>query len=342
MKSGQFANSDATSTGNFLLSPVSDLTVTSLVKRTVFYFDNQGGGKLSYYYLGKNYNTNLSDGSSYTGTTVSYAKFGPATTVLKQTNTDDVTFVVTRFFGTNYGIIYTEHYWPDGSYRGQDTGSFGLGSQNSGGNAPAALNSRSLQVSDAGSAFNLSFGTDAFSQISFDGNFSSGAGNYSYNVTAPNSATIDLAYIVPTDVSGRTSAANLAFYAPNLAYLINGDNTVSAAVLGNLNSLAYGSGVGKTLYFTNNYNQAVSTVQVGLDGNMNSTGGLEFSAGYALSTFTPAADMYQLNFWSGNYTGNPGWLQLNYISATNGTYKVSIFDPGNNPLYVEYGKFGQP
>ena len=340
-KVGRFTNDDGSLIGSLTYAPQSDMTVTSLVRRTVFYFGSQGDGLSTYYYHGTNYNTRLNDGSQFIGRTLAYTKYSPVTTLLKQTNASGTLFIFYRYTGTNYGITYTERYSADGSYISRDTGYFGLGVQQPGGNAPASLNGRGLAVSSLGGTFDLGFLAGTFSQQSFVEGIDTGVGSYTYGLTDTNTASLALTYTAPADVSGGTSSANLTFYAPNLAYILNADNTVSPANLWNLGNYAYGSAVGKTLSLTNNFNGAVASAQPGNDGKVNISGALTLSANYSVNPYSPSGDLYSLNIWGGSFSGNQGWLQLNYSTAANGTYKLTVFDYSNNPLSTEQGMFGQ-
>ena len=341
-KLARFTNSTSAIVGDMMLAATPSLTMTSLVKKAIFYVTDQGQGKSTFFNLGKYYVTNLLNGSVYIGTTLSYAKFSPVTTLLKQTGSNGVTYTVARYYGTNYGSAYTESYGLGGTYLGSDTGTFGFGSLRTNGTAPADLVNRSLSIKAGSSFFRLAFGAGTFSQLSPTVDFENGVGSYAYELAGPNVGNINLNYIAPTDINGTGSSTLLNFFAPNLAYLINADSTVSAAILSNATNFSTATPVDKVLTVTNTTSGLVSQFQFLSDGTFSVNGDSPATGTYTLTTYSPETEMLQLTFGTGPFAGNLGWLQLNYGSLVGGSYKLSIFDGGNSLLDDERGNFGQP
>ena len=340
-KSARFTNNTSAGSGDITFATTSSLTMTSLVKKAIYYVNGQGRGKSTFFNLGKYYVTNLLNGETYVGTTLAYTKFSPVTTLLKQTGSNGLIYTVARYLGTNYGTAYTERYGLDGTYLGSDTGVFGFGSLRPGGTAPASLVNRSLAISANSGFFKLAFANDTFSQQSPAVDFENGVGSYAYELAGPNSGNLALLYAAPADLAGGTSSTLLNFFAPNLAYLINADSTVSAAVLSSSTNFTLASPVDKVLSATNAANGLVSQFQLLSDGTFTVNGDWAATGSHALNAYSPETDMVQLTFADGPFAGTYGWLQLNYGSTTGGSYKLSIFDGGNVLLDAQRGNFGQ-
>lgn len=339
-KAGQILDGNGVGLGTFQLSSLADLTATSLVKRTIYYFGTQGDGQSSYYFSGKNYNTNLGTGFTYSGTTIYYNKFSPATTVIKQTNEFETVYIVSRYLGKDFGMTYTERYWPNGTLKSQDTGYFGLGSETSGAWASADITGRKMLVRSGGNSINLSFGNSTFAQSSFSDNFETGSGSYYYSASDAFTGNLQLNYSAPATLNGATDSAILSYFAPNLAYIRNTDSTVNIAIFDTAGNYANGSAIGHSLSLTNVYNGLVSSLQLGNDGSVAGFGSLNLGGTYSWSNFSPSSDMLELNISAGPWSGDHASLQLCYSSARRGTYKIWIFSSGNSLLNSEQGFFG--
>lgn len=337
----RFTNQNAIDSGSWTITNTPSMTVTSLVKRTVYYVNTAGAGEATYFNSGKFWTTDLSTSATNSGTSLSYAKFSPIATLLKQTNSAGCFYTIAKYDGTNYGSAYVERYRPDGSYLGSESGNFGFASPSSDPNAPPTLAGRSISIFSGSSSFKLGFSTSTFSQQSADSSFDGGIGNYSYSMVTGNAANLALNYTAPANLSGNSSLAALQFYAPNLAYLENADSTVSAAVLhGSDNSYAT-SLAGKLIFVRDAFSGAIKQYQLNSDGSFYLSGGANGTGSYYDTSVSPQVSMLQIVFSSGDYAGNTGWLQLNYDASNHGSCQTSIFDSGNNLLEVQRGSFSQ-
>ncbi len=327
--------------GNLKLTLTPSMTITSLVKRTLIYVNEKGVGQASYFNAGKFLATDLLAGNSNVGTTLVFSKFSPIITILKQTNEAGQFYTVVKNIGTNYGSTYVERYRPDGSFMGTEMGVFGLVSQQAEALVPPELVNQHISVYSGNKYFELAFTGNTFSQQSYQDSLESGVGNYSYSVTDTNTSSLALYYTAPANLNGSGSSTVFSFYAPNLAYLINSDNTISAAVFSVLTNSFTAAPFDRTIATTNLADGSVIQYEFFSDGNFSVTGQFSSTGSYTYNSFSPETGMFQLTFANGDYAGNSGWLQVNYDSTNNGNFKATIFDGGNNLLNVGRGNFGQ-
>ncbi len=339
--SARFINNSTLDTGKLAFSFTPSLTMTSLVKQTFVYVNNQGLGKSTYFNAGKFSITDLASGLINNGTTLSYSLFGPANTLLRQTNSDGLIYTVTRYFGTNFGGAYVERYSPNGSLLGTDTGLFGFASQRPEGNAPADLDNRSVSISTSNSLSQLAFSADTFSQQSQDEGFESGVGDFVYGLADASTGNLLLTYTAPADISGSSSSADISFFAPNLGYLINGDSTVSMVAVSNLTGSLVSAPINKFISVTNAVYGYISQFQFLSNGSFSITGDTPGTGSYTYKAYSPETSLLRLTYESGYYAGNSGSLQLNFVSTNNGSYKRFIFDGSTNLLDAAHGNFGQ-
>ncbi len=339
--SARFTNLTAFDSGRLALNVTPSLAITSLVKRTVFYVNDNGVGQSHYFNAGKFLVTDLLTGATNAGTTLAYAKFSPIATLLRQTNAAGQTYTVSKYNGENFGTTYLEKYRPDGSLLGTETGVFGFAAQELAGNAPGNLANRGLTVFQTGSAFSLAFAGTTFSQQSSDEVYESGVGAYDFVLSDANTLNLTLNYLAPANLNGTSSSATFSFFAPNLAYLVNADGAIGAAVLAPIASPAITSPANKTYWLTNKDTGEVKKYQFFGDGSFGISGNSTAGGTYSYSPFSPRTGMAQLMFSTGAYSGNQGWLQLNFDAGGKGNYKHSILDSGNQLLNVQRGDFGQ-
>jgi Divergent InlB B-repeat domain/Bacterial Ig domain len=340
--SARFINNNTLDTGNLSLNFSPSLIVTSLVRQTLFYINSLGAGKSTYFYAGRFYVTDLLTGSTNDGKTLSYSLFSPLNTLIRQTNGNGLTYTVTKSIGTNFGAAYVERYNPDGSLFGTDTGHFGFASQRVDGNAPAELGDQSLSISSGNSWFRLSFFGDTFSQQSASDSFDTGVGLYRYALADTNTGNLSLSFTAPANLNGSSSSTALSFYAPNLAYLVNPDNTISAATLSRFVNASASAPVDKTISAVDTANGITSQFHFSGDGFFSYSRNSLGAGSYTYNVFSPETSMIQMTFNTGDYAGYSGSLQLDYSSTDGGNFKTSVFDGANNLLNVERGNFSQP
>ena len=340
-KSARFTNNTEIDSGNWLFESTPSLTMTSLVRKTTVFISGQGSGRTTYFNAGKFLNTDLIAGVTNGGTTLSYLKYSPRATLLKQRDDTGFFYTVARYSGTNFGTAYVERYNTDGSYAGSDRGFFGFMSQPPGGNAPADLANRSLSIQSGNGLLKLAFNDTTFGQQSSSSDLVSGVGNYSYTLADANIGNLVLNYTAPADLNGGSSSTQLTFFAPNLGFLVNADNTVNAAVLSSSTNFSSSAPVNTSLLATNAANGNTYQFQFSSDGSFSTTGDSPATGSQTYTAYSPVTGLYQLTFATGTYAGDLGWLQLNYDSPGAGNYKVSIFDNANALLGVERGNFGQ-
>ena len=341
LKSGRFTDSTTNMFGNVYFTNTPELNVNSLVRRTIYFINNLGQGKSTFFYSGKNYSTNLVNGEVTVGTTIAYTKSSPVTTLLKLTNRNEITYIMTRSLGTNYGTAYTERHLPNGAYLSSDVSFFGFGSQLIEGNAPSSLANLDLTIMSGDNSFKLAFGNESFSQQCRNSTYDNAVGNYAYTFADPNRVNLTLNYVAPTDIGGGNSSTLLSFFAPNLAYLVNWDNTVSAVLVGTASGFATGAAIGQSLSFTN-ADSSVNIFQLVNNGTFSGYGTWSSTGIYTYNNYGPETDMFELSFDSGQFSGDIGWLQINYTSVSSGSYKLSVFDGANNLVHSEQGNFGSP
>ncbi len=337
-----FTSSNTQMSGTVFLSPTTTLCGTSLVNQTVIYVSRQGIGQSVSFTSGKFATTDLVSGATNLGFTTSFGRYSPLNYYLKLTNAAGTTYTVTRYLSANYGLAYFENYAANGSYLGSDISFFGLASSAPSGNVPANLLNQNLHTFSGNNTFDLAFSLTTFSQQSFSPDFANGVGNYDFTLTDPNHAQLTLNYTATPDLVSQNNSTLLNFFAPNLAWFINPDNSVGASILQNLTSQSAATASPNSIIITNVSNGQMNQFQFSNDGTYALTGSLAATGNYTFSPYSPLANLMQLTFDNGNFSGDSGWLQLNYNSANGGNYQFSISDSSHNLLYTETGIFGQP
>ena len=325
-----------------LLEAVPVLAATTVTSKSLIYIGSQGQGTSNSYTANTYVSLNLTTGLPSTGSSYTYSTYGPAGALLKQTDTNGLTYIVATFDGTNYGRTYSESYNSTGNLMGTAAGTFGLVSQRPGGNAPANLFNAELTFQSLGSWFKLSLATNRFAQFSTSDTNDCGVGSYTYGRTSTNAGNLTLNFTAPLDVAGSISLAQMRFFAPNLAYYTNNDGTVGGAVLGKAESFAPVTLAAVTLNATNDATGNLNQFNFNADGSFSIAGYLSSAGSYTFAAYSVESGLAQLTFTGGILAGDIGALQLDYSGQGSGKYLLSIFDSNNNLLGTSRGVFGQP
>ncbi len=336
-----YSNVDNSLAGLIQFSPATTLAPASLANQSVIFVGTDGQARSNVYAASTYVSVDLLTRSTNRGTSYTYTIYSPVAALLKETDTNGLTYKVVNFVGTNYGTSAAESYGVSGVFKGASLKFFGLASQRAGGNAPTNLNNRSAAFDTIGSQFTTSFATNTFAQFSPTLAYASGVGSYNYGRITNNLGSLSLAYSAPGELAGGTSSVKLQFFAPNLAVYTNTDGTVGHAIFGATEKLApatlAGAVIGTTNYAGANPNQFTFNE----DNSFVASGFLNLAGTFAYAVYAPESALVQLNFTAGDFAGSTGALQLDYDTAAAGRYRLSIFDSTNTLIGTSVGGFGQ-
>lgn len=335
-----YANNDSGASGQMQFAPAPTLVPASLANQSVIFVGSDGQATSNSYTSSTYVSIDLQTRSTNKGTSYTYATYSPVAALLKEIDTNGLTYKVANFEGTNYGTSYSESYTKTGAFSGASLKFFGLTSQRAGGNGPTNLYNRSVTFDSVGSRFWLSLASNTFAQFSPTPNFDSGVGSYTYGPVNTNVANLTLNYERPSEVAGNTGNVKLQFFAPNLAIFTNADKTVGHATLGNSDKLSPASLAGTSINTTNQTGANVNQIIFNADNTFQIIGFLNVAGTYEYSTFSPENGMVQLTFTSGNLAGDNGTLQLDYDTPFAGKYRLSVFDNTNTLMGNSTGSFG--
>ena len=223
----RFTITNDASTGGILFTTTPALVVPNLVNQTLINVKADGTGDSTRFTTVQSIKSDLITRVTNPPIAYAYAAYGPLTAVVKQTSTNGVSYLLATMRGTNYGDSYSEDYSPTGNLIAIHQGVFGLTSQRPAGNAPTNLVNRSALFSSGGDSFQLSFATNAFTQLDPANNLQvEGSGNYTYARVGTNAGNLNLNFVSPS----QTSSALFLFAAPNFAVFTNLDTTLGTAI----------------------------------------------------------------------------------------------------------------
>ena len=224
-------------------------------------------------------------------------------------------------------------------------------------NVPTSLAGLNLMVAPENDyPFQLSFGTNTFSQFPLDTNYenSVAGGYYGFAASGALTGQLSLTNQVPPDaVSNGTESVEITFVRPGWAVFTNdgGSGTIQYYTATNL---APKSWSGHTITITSPYPvvTGVLTNTFKLT-SVNDFTGSNYAGTYTAANFSPVADWLQLIVTGevsgggsgGVVIGYPGpspdyYLELEFTTATSGSYQLENYiDPGTTPLEVQRGSF---
>lgn len=337
-----YATSNSSLAGTAKFTPVATLAPVSLANQSVIFVGSDGRARSNSHTSSAYVSVDLQTRTTNKGTSFTYATYSPLAALLKETDTNGLTYKVANFVGTNYGTSYSESYSKTGTFNEAGYKFFGLISQRTGGNAPTNLYNRSVAFDSAGSRFWVFAATNTFAQYSPSEDFDSGVGSYAYGRITNNVASLRLNFSAPSDIAGSSTAVKLQFFAPNLAVFTNADGTFGNAILGNVDKFAPASLAGASINTTNHIGTNPNQFTFNGNNTFNITGYLNNAGTYTYSTFSPESGFVQLTFTDGALAGNTGTLQLDYDTTFTGKYRLSVFDNTNTLIGGSRGVFGQP
>ena len=337
----RFTNLESGSTGNMLLESVPAYSTTTLANKSVIYISNNGQAASNTYNATSFLSLNLGNQLVTKGVSYNYSLYGQVGALLKQTDANGLTYILATFYGTNYGTTFSESYSPAGILTRMDSGSFGLVSQRTDGNAPTNLANNNLVFSSTGSWFKLSLATNSFAEFSVTDTNDCGVGSYSYVRSTTNSGNVALTFSAPEDLTGSVSSAQLQFFAGNLAYYTNADGTYGSVVLGKGVVLAPTTLGGLVLNTTNYASAGINQFCFNLDNTFSLSGYFNSTGNFTSVSYSGDSMVAQMTFLTGALAGNNATLQLNYVDAVTGRFYLSVFDSNNNLIASSRGTFGR-
>ena len=193
-----------------------------------------------------------------------------------------------------------------------------------------------------GKAFNMSFDPETFSLTGTDTNFGNyGVGGYSYVKTGTNTAQLFATNAAPPTVTTNLIAMDLVFTNVSKGTY---SNTVSGEVgtikFANAAGIAPADVVKVTLTSTNGAGNMIVTLNN--DSTFTTSANPPASGNYTLLQYSPTAAMLTLNFTDPVNTGVTSFMQMTFLSVTNGGFFGTALDSQDDPPNFSYGKLVVP
>ena len=200
-------------------------------------------------------------------------------------------------------------------------------------NAPTSLAGYDTVVSpDGGNPFQVSFGTNTFSQFSQDTNNSnSGVGNYAYQPTDALNGQLSLQYLAPPDIaSNGVQVVDVTFVSPGWLVFTN-DSGPDSGVIQYFAATNFvpATWSGHKIVLTSASNTITASLSAGTFSAVVASDKSTAGGPYTAAAYSRVAGWLQLH---DTESGNTYYLNLRFQSTTAGIYVLEAYD--------QYGNFG--
>jgi hypothetical protein len=206
-------------------------------------------------------------------------------------------------------------------------------------NPPASLAGFDSVVTPAGqSSFQVSFGTNSFSEYSPSNYENSGAGSYKFVSAGGLSGRLSLTNLLPPEaVSNGTQTVPMTFVSPGLAVFINGNSSGTFQYFTATNLVPSVWKTNKLILTATNelITLSLTTTNAFYAGITNGTATATSAGTYTAASYSPVAGWLQ--FDATNEVTN--YLQLQFTTKTNGEYIMETYDSSGNPAAELQGGF---
>jgi hypothetical protein len=204
-------------------------------------------------------------------------------------------------------------------------------------NPPTSLAGFDSIITPAGqSSFQVSFGTNTFSEFSPSNYDNSGAGSYKYVPSGGLTGLLSLTNLLPPEaVSNGTQTVPVTLVSPGLAVFTNGNSTGTIQYYAATNLLPAVWKTNSLILIAPDQQITVSLTTTNAFSAVLTNGNSTASGNYTASVYSPVAAWLQLNATSG-YTN---YLQLQFTTRTNGQYIMESYDQSATPSKELQGNF---
>jgi hypothetical protein len=193
------------------------------------------------------------------------------------------------------------------------------------------------------SSFQISFGTNTFSQFSTDTNYDDSAvGTYEYALEGvfpgvnPLTAQLSLTNQQPPDaVSNATQVIDLTFVTPGWAVFTNGDSSGTIQYYTATNLVPKTWSGHKLVLTSTGQTNTLNLTSANEFATTNS--GISYTCPYTAAAYSPVAAWFQSDSSFDVTLASPGgvgfivYLQLQFTATTNGNYILENYEPSLNP-----------